>query len=151
MYEDTPAALHNSFYRGKNLTSYFNSGEMSTAIANGTFNDIYPGDYIIKSVTINGTTYSDVKWIVMDLDYHLHAGDSETTTHHLVLMPETVFGTRQMNATKTTEGGYLGSAMWTDHIPLAVTGIETAFGATHVLSHKELLTNAMDVNQKSKA
>ena len=146
-----PAALHNCFYRGKNLTTYFNSGEMSTNIANGTFKDIYPGDYIIKSVTINGTTYTDVKWIVMDLDYHLHAGDSETTTHHLVLMPETILGTRQMNTTNTTEGGYLGSDMWTTHIPLAVTGIETAFGTSHVLSHRELLTNAMDVNQRSKA
>ena len=151
LYEELPAALHNCFYRGKNLTTYFNSGEMSTNIANGTFKDIYPGDYIIKSVTINGTTYTDVKWIVMDLDYHLHAGDSKTTTHHLVLMPETILGARQMNTTNTTEGGYLGSDMWTTHIPLAVTGIETAFGTSHVLSHREFLTNAMDVNQRSKA
>ena len=34
------AAAHNGIYRGKDLTSYFNSGGMSAAIANGTFDDI---------------------------------------------------------------------------------------------------------------
>lgn len=145
------AALHNGLYRGKNLTEYFESGEMSAAIAAGTFEDIYPGDYIIKSVTIDGTTYSNVKWIVMDLDYHLHAGDTETTAHHVVLMPETTLGTQAMNATNITTGGYVGSVMWTTHIPKVVTGIEAAFGDTHVLSHRELLTNTVDANVKSAA
>ena len=145
------AALHNGLYRGKNLTEYFESGEMSAAIAAGTFEDIYPGDYIIKSVTIDGTTYSDVKWIVMDLDYHLHAGDTETTAHHVVLMPETTLGTQAMNATNITTGGYVGSVMWTTHIPKVVTGIEAAFGDTHVLTHRELLTNTVDANAKSAA
>lgn len=49
---------HNSIYRGKDLTSYFASGEMSQAIANGTFKDIYIGDYIIKPITVDGTTYN---------------------------------------------------------------------------------------------
>ena len=145
------AALHNGLYRGKNLTEYFESGEMSAAIAAGTFKDIYPGDYIIKSVTIDGTTYSNVKWIVMDLDYHLHAGDTETTAHHVVLMPETTLGTQAMNATDITTGGYVGSVMWTTHIPKVVTGIEAAFGDTHVLSHRELLTNTVDTSIKSAA
>lgn len=145
------AALHNGLYRGKDLTEYFESGEMSAAIAAGTFEDIYPGDYIIKSVTIDGTTYSDVKWIVMDLDYHLHAGDTETTAHHVVLMPETTLGTQAMNATNITTGGYVGSVMWTTHIPKVVTGIEAAFGDTHVLSHRELLTNTVDTSIKSAA
>lgn len=145
------AALHNGLYRGKDLTEYFESGEMSAAIAAGTFEDIYPGDYIIKSVTIDGTTYENVKWIVMDLDYHLHAGDTETTAHHVVLMPETTLGTQAMNATNITTGGYVGSVMWTTHIPKVVTGIEAAFGDTHVLSHRELLTNTVDANAKSAA
>ena len=138
------AAAHNSIYRGKDLTLYFNSGAMSTAIANGTFADIYPGDYIIKSVTIDGTTYQNVKWIVMDCDYHLNSGDTQTTTHHVVLMPEGHLGTAQMNETNTTEGGYQGSKMWTTTIPLVNAGIKTAFGDSHVLSHKELLTKTID-------
>lgn len=140
------AASHNALYRGKDLTSYFNSGAMSTAIANGTFDDIYPGDYIIKTVTVNGTTYSNIKWIVGDLDYHLHRGDTETTTHHVVLFPKTHLGNARMNASNTTSGGYQGSEMWTTTIPLYATGIINAFGSSHVLVHRERLTKAIDAN-----
>jgi hypothetical protein len=128
-----------------------NSGGMSTAIANGTFTDIYPGDYVIKSVTIDGTTYSNVKFIVMDLDYHLHCGDTETTAHHVVIMPEERLGVAQMNTENTTAGGYLGSKMWTEHMPKVTAGFEAAFGAAHILEHRELLSNAMDANAKSNA
>ncbi len=145
------AALHNGLYRGKDLTEYFESGEMSAAIARGDFSNIYPGDYIIKTVTIDGVTYTNVKWIVMDLDYHLHAGDTETTAHHVVLMPETTIGTQRMNETNITTGGFLGSEMWTVHIPKVVAGIKAAFGDTHVLAHRELLTNTVDTNAKSAA
>ena len=145
------AATHNSIYRGKDLTSYFDSGEMSKAIAAGTFDDIFPGDYITKSVTVDGTTYSNVKWLVADLDYHYQRGDSATTAHHVVLISENNLGTANMNDTNTTEGGYQGSAMWTTTIPKYVTGIVNAFGSTHVLEHKELLTNAMNANAASPA
>ena len=145
------AASHNAFFRGKDLTSYFESGEMSKAIAAGTFDDIYPGDYITKTVTINGTTYSDVKWIVGDLDYHLHRGDTETTAHHVVLYPETNLGSARMNATNTTVGGYQGSEMWTTTIPKYATGIVNAFGSDHVLVHRERLTKAIDSNAYSGA
>ena len=113
------AGAHNAIYRGKDLTSYFNNGGMSTAIAAGTFADIYPGDYIIKSVTVNGTAYNNVKWIVGDLDYHLHRGDTETTKHHVLMFPETNIGSAQMNTTNVITGGYVGSQMWTTIIPSA--------------------------------
>ena len=145
------AAAHNGIYRGKDLTAYFNSGEMSAAIAAGTFEDIYPGDYIIKDITIDGTTYSNVKFIVMDLDYHLHCGETETTAHHVVIMPEEQLGSAQMNTEHTTAGGYLGSKMWTEHMPKVTAGFEAAFGAAHILEHRELLSNAMDANLKSNA
>lgn len=145
------AAAHNGIYRGKDLTAYFNSGEMSAAIADGSFRNIYPGDYIIKSITIDGTTYSNVKFIIMDLDYHLHCGDTETTAHHVAIMPEEQLGTAQMNSSHTTTGGYVGSAMWTTHIPKVVAGFEAAFGAAHILEHRELLSNAIDANVKSNA
>lgn len=57
------APAHNAVFRSNDLTDYFNSGQMSEEIANGTFRNIFPGDYIIKSVTVNGITYNDVKWI----------------------------------------------------------------------------------------
>jgi hypothetical protein len=142
------AAAHNAIYRGKDLTAYFNSGEMSTAIADGSFRNIYPGDYITKTITIDGTTYSNMKFIVMDLDYHLHCGDTETTAHHVVIMPEEALGSAQMNTEHTTAGGYLGSKMWTEHMPKVTAGFEAAFGAAHILEHREVLSNAMDANLK---
>ena len=145
------AAMHNGMYRGKNLTSYFESGDMSTAIVNGTFDDIYIGDYINKSITVDGTTYN-VKWEVADLDYFLHSGDAETTAHHVVMFPSVTIQTNTpMNDTNTTAGGFKGSKMWTDTIPLYVTGIKAAFGADHVLSHRELLTKTVDANADSAA
>ena len=47
-----------------------------------------------------------------------------------------------MNATNTTAGGFAGSVMWTTTLPLYATGINAAFGADHVLSHREMLSNA---------
>lgn len=140
------AAAHNSIYRGKDLTEYWDSGEMSKAIEAGTFDDIFPGDYIIKSVTINGTAYNNVKWSVGDLDYHLHRGNTETTTHHVVLFPENNLGKARMNASDTTAGGYQRSEMWTTTIPKYAAGIINAFGSSHVLVHVERLTKAVDAN-----
>ncbi len=145
------AAAHNSIYRGKDLTSYWDSGEMSKAIASGEFTDIFPGDYIIKSVTINGTAYSNIKWIVGDLDYHYNRGGTNYNTHHVLLFPEVALGKVQMNSSDTTSGGYQGSDMWKTTIPQYATGIVNAFGSGHVLEHDELLTNNMNANAASSA
>lgn len=136
------AGAHNAIYRGKNITDYWNSGAASAAIAAGTFSEIYPGDYIVKSVTVDGTTYSNVEWVVGDLDYHLHRGDTEDTTHHVLVFPRAHIGNKPMNASNVTAGGFVGSVMWTTTLPLYATGINAAFGADHVLSHRELLSNA---------
>lgn len=56
-----------------------------------------------------------------------------------------------MNSSNTSSGGYVGSYMWTTRIPQYVTGIQNAFGSSHVLSHRELLTTSMDTNGKSSA
>lgn len=139
------AGAHNAVYRGKDLTAYFDSGEMSKAIAAGTFKDIYPGDYITKSVTINGTTYSDVKWMVGDLDYFLGHGDTSILTqHHVLMFPDTCLGNSYMNPTNTTEGAYMGSYMYTTMIPLVNAGIQAAFGASHVVSHREAMSKLIN-------
>ena len=145
------AGAHNALYREKDLTDYFRSGQMSIAIADGSFRDIFPGDYIIMSIIVNGTTYADIKYIVGTLDYFLHNGDVECTTHHLLMFPEVCIGTAQMNTSNTSSGGYVGSRMWTTIIPQYVTAIRNAFGTEHVLTHRELLTTSMDTNGRSSA
>lgn len=136
------AAAHNSIYRGKDLTAYWNSGGMSKAIQAGTFDDIFPGDFIVKSITINGKTYNNVKWIVGDLDYHLGMGDTETTSHHVLMFAESAIFNARMNATNSTSGGFKGSEMFTTTLPKVSSAIKSAFGADHVLNHRELLSKS---------
>ena len=143
------AASHNALYRGADLTDYFNSGEMSTAIANGTFQNIYPGDYIIKTVTIDGTEYENIKWIIGDCDYYLNTYGTSTLTHHVLIFPETPIGCAPMNLTNTTEGGYVNSEMWKTTIPKYVIGIKDAFGISHILKHPEALTNSVSLEKLS--
>ena len=154
------AAAHNALCRGKDLTSYEANGGMAAAIKAATFDDIFPGDYIIKSVTINGNTYRDVKWIIMDLDYHYNRGygswiDSEGNTtanyavHHVVLMPEHYLFYTQMNSSNTTAGGYQACDMFKTIIPKVNAGVLNAFGKAHVLMHDEMLTNNMNPNAAS--
>jgi hypothetical protein len=41
--------------------------------------------------------------------------------------------------------------MLTEHMTKVPAGLEAAFGAAHILEHRELLSNAMDANVKSNA
>ena len=148
---DNYGAFHNSIYRGKDLTSYFASGEMSQAIANGTFRDIYIGDYIIKPITIAGTVYN-VKWLVADFDYFLSSGDYSCDAHHIVLIPDvTVEVNVSMNDTNDTTGAYIASKMWTEKMPQYAEAIKAAFGEAHVVKHRELLTTVMNATSPSAA
>lgn len=146
------AAAHNCFSRGKDITADFDSGKMSTNIANATFRDIFPGDYITKTVTVDGTSIGTVKWIVAHCDYHLYYGDTMTTTHHVVMVPQDVLDVNiRMNSENTAVGGYVATEMWTTTLPLYVTAIQSAFGTDHVLSHRELLTNSISADSPSAA
>ena len=145
------AAHQNGIYRGADLTAYWDSGYMSTNVQAGIFAGIHPGDYIVKTVTVNGVTYDDVKFIVMDLDYFQPWSFGGNETHHLVMMPEGALGTQYMNSSNITTGGYVGSYMHKTHIPKVNTGIVAAFGSAHVLEHQEQLTNAVDTSKPSGA
>jgi len=135
------AAAHNSIYRGKDITADFDANRMSANISNGTFKNIYPGDYIVKSITVNGTTYDDIKWVVADCNYFINTGDTELTKNHVVMVSEFNVGKSVMNGTDTTADGYVGSAMWTTMMPLYSTAIVSAFGVNHVIVHDEYLTD----------
>jgi hypothetical protein len=126
---------HNGIYRGKDITSKFYDGTLSQQIAAGTFNDIFIGDYIIGNV-------SKRKYLVADINYRLHMGDTECTTPHVLMIPERIMGVEQMNTTDITTGAYIGSAMYTTNLVKYITIIKNDFGAGHVLKHRNLLTNA---------
>lgn len=126
------AGAHNSIYRGKNLGTTVTE-EQWEAISNGTFTDLYIGDYWV----IGG-----VNWRIAAFDYYLNCGDTSFTKHHAVIVPDTCLYNAQMNTTNVTTGAYKGSAMYTANLAQAKSTINTAFGSSHVLSHRIYLSNA---------
>lgn len=126
------AGSHNGIFRGKNLGTSVTQKQW-TAIQNGTFDDLYIGDYWV----IDG-----INWRIADFDYYYNCGDSAFTKHHAVIVPDTSLYSHNMNDTNTTTGGYVGSKMYTEGLGQAKTQIQNAFGASHVLTHRLLLTNA---------
>lgn len=127
------AGFHNSIYRGKSLGTEVTQGQWD-AISAGTFDDMYIGDY---------WTIDNVNYRIAHFDYWLHTGDTECTTHHVVLVPDTNLYTAKMNNSHVTTGAYVGSAMYTTNLAQAKTTINNAFGASHILNHREFLANAM--------
>lgn len=126
------AGAHNSIYRGKNLGTTVTE-EQWEAISSGTFTDLYIGDYWV----IGG-----VNWRIAAFDYYLNCDDTSFTKHHAVIVPDTCLYNAQMNTTNVTTGAYKGSAMYTANLTQAKSTINSAFGSSHVLSHRIYLSNA---------
>lgn len=76
-------------------------------------------------------------------DYYLKCGDTSFDRHHAVIVPDTQLYTHNMNATNTTEGGYVNSLMRLEGLTQAKEKAVAVFGADHVLTHRVYLTNAV--------
>ena len=152
-YRYNNAGAHNAHYRGKNLGGALTDAQ-SSAIRNGTFADLYPGD--TWTITTTGYKWTDgegteheanatVTYRIAGCDYYLGTGDqgSGLTTHHLVLVPDSVLYTARMNPENSTVGAYVGSEMYTENLKRAEALIKAAFGEGHVLAHREYLQNAV--------
>ena len=150
VFESWPdgAEAHNAMWGGRDITAAFDAGTVSANIADGTFRDIFPGDYITKQVTISGKTYT-VNWVIADCDYWINKGDTAVTVHHVAIVPQAPIFDANMNATNTAEGGYMGSRMFKETIPACATGIVNAFGASHILTFRDRLISGMTANQIS--
>lgn len=150
-YQDEPlnevlnrqnAGFHNSIYRGKDITDLFYDGTLSTQIANGTFDDIFIGDYIIGR-------NSGRKYLVADINYRLHSGDTECTTPHVLMIPEKTMGNEKMNDSNTATGAYVGSKMYTTYLNTYRNVIKNDFGTNHILSHRNHLQNSITGNYEN--
>lgn len=132
------AGLHNVLFRGKNLGTSYTAAQMAEVQA-GTFNDLWIGDYWV----IGGVT-----WRIAHFDYWIKCGDTECTTHHIVVVPDTNLYTATMNATHITIGGYAASLMRTSNLATATTTANSAF-SNHVLTIRRLFTNAVTSGRPS--
>ena len=144
----TGAGAHNGIYRGKNLGTSVTADQWAE-IAAGTFKDLYIGDYW----EINGKT-----WRIAGFDYWLHYGDTECTSHHVVIVPDENLKvadgstTHYMNTSNITTGAYVGSGFYSGTNADSSSNTakadcknmaKAAFGAAHLLSHREYLKNAV--------
>ena len=127
------AGAHNAIYRGKNLGTSVTAAQWA-AIAAGTFEDMYIGDYWV----IGGVTYR-----IAAFDYYYKTGDTSCDTHHVTLVPDGNMYTHVMNDTNVTTGAYVGSKMYTTGLSAAKTTINNAFGSAHILNHCQYLKNAV--------
>lgn len=123
------AGFHNSVYRGKYLGSSLTAAQ-SQAITNGTFDDLFIGDYW----TIGGVNYR-----IASFDYYY--GKNSFNKHHAIIVPDTTLYNQRMEATSITTNGYAGSEMFLTGLNNALTTIHNAFGANHVLEHTLYFTS----------
>jgi len=133
--EEATAGYHNSIFRGRNITNYYEDGSLYTRISDGTFKDLYVGDYIVK----NG-----IAWRIAGFDMYLKKGDVPTNLHHAVIVPDKHLTTEVMNDTDTTAGGYVESKMYKETLPSILnTYISPIFG-DHIIEHRSTLTGGIN-------
>ena len=129
-----------------NNSQTLNGGGYSIAqiierIANGSFDDIYIGDYIIDQ---KGNVYR-----LAGLDIELNKGDNPLSLHHAVIVTD--FGLTSMgwNTTNTTVGGYKASAVQSYCDRNGQVTIESIFGETHVLVAQDVFSSDIDTSVTS--
>lgn len=125
--------MHRVTFRGKNLGSTV-TAEQKTAIANGTFDDLFLGDYWV---------INDIVWRIVDMDYWYNTGTAiNKDTHHIVIMPDRNLYDTRMHSSSSNSCGYVGSEMYTTNLNQAKTTITSIFGDM-LITHKEFLTNSV--------
>lgn len=135
------AGFHNSIYRGKNLgTSY--TAEQQQAVYSGTFDDMFIGDYW----TIGGIT-----WRIAHFDYYINCGDTNTTRHHVIVVPDSGDYKYPMNPTKIVTGAYYGSDLRANGLTQIKASFDSAFGAKRRLTHRVYYITAVDDTGKATA
>lgn len=140
-------AVHNNIYRGANLLNghFASIDALCSAVKNGNFSDIYIGDYISASFSYGGSTYT-TNFRVAGINWMQYSGSSSMlSANHLVIVPDATI-TAAMNSTNTTEGGYIGSNMYTTVIPALYAAIGGNSGTPfygHIISHQERFSNTI--------
>ena len=128
--------LKTSIVRGQNLGTAV-TDEQWEEIRNGTFRNMFLGDF---------WEIGDHRWVIMDFDYWYRGTSSVVKDHHVVLMPQAILYNMKWNSEENTNGGYFGSTIRTTGLDNAKSMIVSAFGDSHLLRKKELLSNSVTTN-----
>lgn len=96
--------MHRNIFRGKCLGESITEEQLAT-IRDGSFKDLYVGDYWEKD---------GVKYRIADINYWKNVGYPESEKvqkPHILIVPDTILGSGQMHTSNSTAGGYRNSAM----------------------------------------
>ena len=106
-YIKSGVALRRNTYRGKDITELWKSEDLYKQIEDGTFADIYVGDYIVSNTKSGFDT--SITWVIADLDNYLYTGYPVLKTHHATVIPLYNLSNCRINSGVTTVGGYYNS------------------------------------------
>ena len=127
------ANVQNTKYRGSNLGAF--TEDYAAEIYSGDFDSMQVGDTFIQ----NGHTYK-----IAGFNYLCGADNNSQLGNHLIMITDSL-GNYAMNPSDTTNGGFVGSAMWQSHFPTFVNQLKADFGK-HLLTWNEFLTTGTDGN-----
>lgn len=132
-YYEVPVEVRRRVFRGSFLGVAVTDAQFES-ISGGTFKGIFLGDYW----AIDNRVYR-----IVDFNYWWNRGDYVNTNflNYVVIMPDNNLYNASMNDDNTTNGGYVGSKMYTTNLQQAKDLISSAFGSGHILSHREYFVN----------
>lgn len=106
-----PAVVHRNIYRGKNLGTKL-TDEQLAAIRDGSFEDLYVGDYWTDPIN-KDILNEPIEWVIADINYWTYENSSGSDRiympNHLAIIPKRELYLSQYNDTASNSGGYVGS------------------------------------------
>ena len=152
-YIKSGVALRRNTYRGKNITDLWRNGKLYEQIEDGTFADIYVGDYIVSENTDESS--KKIVWLIADIDNYMLKKD--LSQHHITIISKNNLMNAKMNSDATTDGGYQGSEMFKNVLGLELTQDEnTVLGKyiypdfkDHILQYRNALSNLVNEGSSS--
>lgn len=120
--------MHRNIFRGQYLGESITAEQLAT-IRDGSFKDLYIGDYWER----DGTIYR-----IADINYWKNVGCPESEKlqkPHILIVPDTILRSGQMNANNSTSGGYKSSTMKTVRLNQIANSLPDAF-KNILISHR---------------
>lgn len=142
---DSPE-MHRNIFRGKYLGNEITEAQLG-AIRDGSFKDLYVGDYWTIPYTVGEKTVT-ANWRIADINYWLNRGDTKFTNQHLVIIPDDIIqyssdsDTLSMDSSNSTEYGYANASIRTVYFRQDINPIIYQIFGDTLLEHREYLTIA---------
>lgn len=138
------APAHNAIFRGEDLTNKYTIDQICERISNGTFEDLYIGDYF--DIPFEGDT---MRCILAAFDYYYQPlGGMGTRAHHALIVPKNAIA--QWCMTYDMSKGFVGSEAFTSSLPSFSTTLQNVFG-DYLLPHTNYFSSAVNTDGASSA